>query len=166
MTYSRAKRGFKQGALFNPSAAKKVVSLISDTVREGASLLAGEALTEAEGDYKTVIQPTVLSNVTTSMSMWKQETFGPVIALTPFDTMDQAVAMANDSDFSLIAGLWTSNLHEAMKYAPMIRSGSVQVNGSTIHIEPSFGNAGLGAASGYGRFNVDAVCVIFVCLKR
>lgn len=48
--------------------------------------------------------------------------------------------MANDSEYSLIAGFWTSNLHEAMKYAPQIRAGSVQVNGSTIHIEPTFGN--------------------------
>lgn len=88
--------------------------------------------------------------------------------------------LANDSEYSLIAGLWTSDLHEAMKYAPQLRAGSVQVNGSTIHIEPTFGNvsfirpslsllhadfqillqAGLGGASGYGRFNVDSVSAL------
>lgn len=56
--------------------------------------------------------------------------------------MDEAIRMANDSEYTLIAGIWTSNLHEAMKYAPQIRAGSVQVNGSTIHIEPTFGNVG------------------------
>lgn len=100
-----------------------------------------------------------------------------MICLTPFDDIEEAVRLANDSEYSLIAGLWTSNLHEAMKYAPQLRAGSVQVNGSTIHIEPTFGNvskrylrsyrillirlqAGLGGASGYGRFNVDAVSMV------
>lgn len=63
-----------------------------------------------------------------------------VISLTPYENIEDAVEMANDSEYSLIAGLWTSNLHEAMKYAPQLRAGSVQVNGSTIHIEPTFGN--------------------------
>lgn len=99
----------------------------------------------------------VLGDVTTSMSIWPRETFGPVIALTPFDTMEEAIRLANDSEYSLIASLWTSNLHEAMKFAPQIKAGSVQVNGATIHVEPTFGNAGLGGASGYNRFNVDSV---------
>lgn len=63
-----------------------------------------------------------------------------VITLTPYEDIEDAIKMANDSEYSLIAGFWTSNLHEAMKYAPQIRAGSVQVNGSTIHIEPTFGN--------------------------
>jgi acyl-CoA reductase-like NAD-dependent aldehyde dehydrogenase len=63
-----------------------------------------------------------------------------VISLTPYEDIEDAVRMANDSEYSLIAGFWTSDLHEAMKYAPQLRAGSVQVNGSTIHIEPTFGN--------------------------
>lgn len=149
-----------QGPLFNPGAARGVIKLIQQAKAEGAKALVGGNEDEAGGEYKTVVQPTVLDNVTPSMSFWHREAFGPVLAFTAFDTMDEAVKMANDTEFSLIAGIWTSNLHEAMKYAPMMKAGSVQVNGSTIHIEPSFGNAGLGGASGYGRFTIDAVSLV------
>lgn len=144
------------GPLFRPSAAETVVSQIRDAAQQGAQVLVGEVPEQATGDYATLVQPTVLSGVSTKMDIWERESFGPVITLTPYEDIEDAVKMANDSEYSLIAGFWTSNLHEAMKYAPQLRAGSVQVNGSTIHIEPTFGNAGLGGASGYGRFNVDA----------
>ncbi|KAL7004926.1 hypothetical protein EMMF5_005539 [Cystobasidiomycetes sp. EMM_F5] len=144
------------GPLFTQQAASNVAKQIADAVKDGAKVLTGAASGAPEGDYKTVIQPMVLGDVTTSMSIWPRETFGPVIALTPFDTMEEAIRLANDSEYSLIASLWTSNLHEAMKFAPQIKAGSVQVNGATIHVEPTFGNAGLGGASGYNRFNVDS----------
>ena len=63
-----------------------------------------------------------------------------VLTLTPFDTMDEAIKLANDTEYSLSAGLWTSNLHEAMTYAPQIRSASVHVNGATVYVEISVGN--------------------------
>ena len=66
-----------------------------------------------------------------------------VISLTPFDSMAEAIELANDSDYSLSAGLWTSNLHEAMTYAPQIHAATVQVNGATVYVETSVGNVSL-----------------------
>ena len=63
-----------------------------------------------------------------------------VVSLTPFDNMEEAVRLANDSDYSLSAGLWTSNLHEAMTYGPRIRAASLQVNGATVYVETAIGN--------------------------
>lgn len=144
------------GPLFRPSAADTVTKQIQDAVQKGARVLVGDKSPQPSGDFATIVAPTVLSGISTSMDIWERESFGPTISITCFKTMDEAVTLANDSEYSLIAGLWTSNLHEAMKYAPQLRAGSVQVNGSTIHIEPSFGNAGLGGATGYGRFNIDS----------
>lgn len=57
--------------------------------------------------------------------------------------MEEAVALANDSDYSLSAGLWTSNLHEALTFAPQIRAATVQVNGATVYVETSVGNVSI-----------------------
>lgn len=120
--------------MFTQQAAQNVAVQIADAVKAGAQLLVGEASGKASGDFKTIIKPTVLADIKPSMPIAIRETFGPVIALIPFDTMDEAIAIANDSAYSLIASLWTSNLHEAMTYAPRIRAGSVQVNGATVHV--------------------------------
>ena len=143
-------------ALFSAESAENVIAQLNDAVEKGAKTLLLSA-TVAEGSNKTVIQPQVVTGVKPGMGLWQRETFGPIIALTTFETVDEAVQLANDSDYSLIAGLWTRSLEHALAVAPRIRAGSVQVNGATIHVEPAFGNAGLGGASGYGRFNVDAV---------
>lgn len=78
-----------------------------------------------------------------------------VICISPVSSTEEAIAVANDSDYSLIASLWTTSL-SSLPIAQRIRAGSVQINGTTIHIEPAFGNAGLGGKSGYGRFNLDS----------
>lgn len=152
----KAGDGKALAALFSRGSAQNVLTHIRDAVGKGADLIAGTAPEEAEGTNKTTIQPTVLGNVTQDMSIWSRESFGPVVSLTPFDNMEEAVRLANDSDYSLSAGLWTSNLHEAMTYGPRIRAASLQVNGATVYVETAIGNVGLAGASGFGRFNVEA----------
>lgn len=66
-----------QGPLFRPSAAETVVKQIRDAVDKGANLLVGEAQDAASGDYKTLVQPTVLSGISTKMDIWERESFGP-----------------------------------------------------------------------------------------
>ncbi|CAD6579679.1 MAG: hypothetical protein CYPHOPRED_000982 [Cyphobasidiales sp. Tagirdzhanova-0007] len=132
----------QMGALFTPASAQNVVTQIQEAVQNGAKMFVGQTSKQAGGEYNTLVQPTVLGDVRQDMTIWHKELFGPVIAMTPFGTMDEAIALANDSKYSLSAGIWTTNLEEAMTYAPQIRAASVQ--------------AGLGGASGYGRFNIDA----------
>lgn len=66
-----------QGPLFRPSAAETVAKQIRDAVDKGAILLVGEAADQAAGDYSTLIQPTVLSGISTKMDIWERESFGP-----------------------------------------------------------------------------------------
>lgn len=138
-------------ALFTESSAANVINQLTQAEQQGAKVLLGDL--QRKG---SLVGPHVVSNVTPDMSLFVHESFGPVLAITEFETDEEAIALANDSDYSLMASLWTQNLHKAMKLAPELRAGSVQVNGATIHIEPTFGNAGLGGATGYGRFNVDS----------
>lgn len=136
--------GIKLGPLFTPNGAKNVVDQLNEAKSNGAKVHIGNMPTEAEGQFKTVIQPHVLSSISRDMKIWKKETFGPVITVLKVDTIDEAVEAANDSEYSLIAALWTTNLHSATEVAPRIRAGHVVVNSASISIEPSFGNAGLG----------------------
>lgn len=136
--------GIKLGPLFTPNGAVNVVEQLKEAKASGAKVHVGNVPEQAEGDFKTVVQPHVLSSITRDMKIWKQETFGPVISITSVETIDEAITAANDSEYSLIAALWTTNLHSATEVAPRIRAGHVVVNSASISIEPSFGNAGLG----------------------
>lgn len=128
-------QGIKLGPLFTPNAAKSVVQQLQEAKLSGAEVLLGNMPKEAEGPFSTVIQPHVISSVTREMRIWKQETFGPVISILQVDTIDEAVEAANDSEYSLIAALWTTNLHSATDIAPRIRAGHVVLNSASISIE-------------------------------
>ncbi|KAL8291382.1 hypothetical protein RQP46_002360 [Phenoliferia psychrophenolica] len=140
--------------VLNPASATRLRALVALAVEQGATDLLADASTSPSG---SIVRPSILINVTPSMDITRAEIFGPVITITTFSTEESATSFANSSEYSLMASLWTRDLHRAMRVAPQIRSGSVQINGSTIHSEPAFGLAGLGGASGYGRFNVDSV---------
>jgi len=101
----------------------------------------------AAGHY---LQPTLLSGVTPDNRLAQDEIFGPVQVVIPFDTEDEAVAIANGTDFGLVAGLWTNHGGRQMRLAKAIRSGQVFINnyGAGGGVELPFGGTG---KSGYGR---------------
>jgi aldehyde dehydrogenase (NAD+) len=101
----------------------------------------------AAGHY---LQPTLLSGVTPDNRLAQDEIFGPVQVVIPFDTEDEAVAIANGTDFGLVAGLWTNHGSRQMRLAKAIRSGQVFINnyGAGGGVELPFGGTG---KSGYGR---------------
>ncbi|KAK1234755.1 hypothetical protein PQX77_002040 [Marasmius sp. AFHP31] len=78
------------------------------------------------------------------LGIWERESFGSVLTLTIVDTVEEAIDAANDSDYSLTSSVWTRYLHPARKVAKAVRAGYTNVNGSTIHLEPALGLAGLG----------------------
>ncbi|MFD0169571.1 aldehyde dehydrogenase [Streptomyces decoyicus] len=103
-----------------------VLGHISAAHQDGARLrTGGSALPDRGGHH---LQPTVFDQVTPGMRLARDEVFGPVLAVQTFDTVEEAVALANDSEYGLAAGLWTANLSTAHRVARQLRAGTVWVN--------------------------------------
>ncbi|KAJ8517131.1 hypothetical protein ONZ45_g5663 [Pleurotus djamor] len=136
--------------LFTEDHAKNVVVMIEEAVSQGAELVLGDM--RAEGG---VVQPHLLVNVRPGMKIWERESFGPVTTFAIVDTIDEAVELANATEYSLSASLWTTSMDSALTVAPRIRAGFTNVNGPSFHSESYIGVIGLGGASGYGRFGID-----------
>ncbi|GAA0975753.1 aldehyde dehydrogenase [Acrocarpospora macrocephala] len=95
------------------------------------------------------VEPTVYSGVTNDMRIAREEIFGPVVVIIPFETEDEAVALANDSDFGLVGGVFTSDMSRAIRVAESIEAGQVYINSwSTQSVQMPFGGH---KHSGYGR---------------
>jgi benzaldehyde dehydrogenase (NAD) len=136
--------------LYTPSSCLRILDLIRKAVDQGAKLLTGDS--SATGPNKSIMAPHVLDGVTPAMSIFHQETFGPVICITECATENEAVDLANETDFSLCASVFSVDVMRAMDVARRVRAGSCHVNGPTVYIEPTLPNGGTGGSSGYGRF--------------
>ena len=140
------------GPLISTDAAKRVSGLIADAVDKGARLLVGTGEIEQPG---TLIRPTVLTDVTLGMRIYAEEIFGPAAVIHPFDDVESAIALANDTAQGLSAGVITENLARGLEVAGRLRSGIVHVNDQSIADEPQAPFGGV-KESGYGRFGGQA----------
>ncbi|KAK0192054.1 Aldehyde/histidinol dehydrogenase [Armillaria mellea] len=140
----------KLSALFSEPSAENVLSMFREAIGEGAQVLVGDVTRDG-----SVIQPHVFTGVKPGTRLWEREAFGPELSITTFDTIDEAIELANMSDYSLSSSIWTSDSGAAEKLAPQIRTGYANINGSTLHSESFLGLIGLGGSSGYGRFNIE-----------
>ncbi|MCB1389654.1 MAG: aldehyde dehydrogenase [Rhodobacteraceae bacterium] len=115
------------GAIASEAQLARVQSFVERAHEEGGALLAGgqRILTETGGSY---FAPTIFDGVTQEMTLARNEVFGPVLALTPFDSEDDAVRMANGTDYGLAAAVWTGNLSRAHRMVRAIDAGVVHVN--------------------------------------
>jgi benzaldehyde dehydrogenase (NAD) len=86
------------------------------------------------------------------MDLAHKESFGPVMVLSEFETDEEAIASANDSEFSLCASVWSRDVMRAMDITRRVRAGACHINGPTIYVESTLPNGGTGGSSGYGRF--------------
>lgn len=136
--------------LFTPASAARVVDWLKAAVDLGAKVLTGDMA--ISGPNKTIVHPHVLENVTTDMDIFHKESFGPVLCLFEFDTDQEAIESANNTDFSLCASVFSKDIMRALDVARDVRAGSCHVNGPTVYIEPPLPNGGVGGSSGYGRF--------------
>lgn len=117
------------GPIINARQLDRVTRYIGLGQEEGASLVAGgNRMTEGELAQGFFVEPTILSNVTNDMKVAQDEIFGPVMCVMPFDTMEEAIAIANATPFGLGSGVWTQSLHNAHRMARSIRAGTVWVN--------------------------------------
>ncbi|MGU3493934.1 aldehyde dehydrogenase [Xanthobacteraceae bacterium A53D] len=130
----------------------KTLSYIDIGKGEGAELVAGgERLTGGAYGEGYFVQPTVFAGVTSAMRIAREEIFGPVAALMPFDDEEEAIAIANDTTYGLTAGLWTQDIGRAHRVSSKIRAGMVWVN-TYRFIRWSTPYGGF-KASGWGREN-------------
>ena len=133
------------GSVVDMSTVNRVNELVDDAIEKGAKILTG-----GKGD-NVVMSAIVLDGVTPAMDLYRDESFGPVVALIRARDADQAVEIANDSQYGLSAAIFTRDIAKGLMLAKRIKSGICHINGPTVHDEPQMPFGGTGA-SGYGRF--------------
>jgi aldehyde dehydrogenase (NAD+) len=127
---------------------RHVVELIQHAREQGAWICAGGKPVEGDGYF---VKPTILTNVDSSFAIAREEVFGPVVVITPFDDEDAVIAMANDTEYGLAAGLWTTDVRRVHRLAARIEAGTVWVNCYRV-ASPAMPFGG-SKASGLGREN-------------
>lgn len=115
------------GAIVDAAQYERVLSYIDIGQTEGATLAYGGKPTMSNTDG-FFIQPALFTDVTPNMRIYKEEIFGPVLCVTSFDSIDEAIQLANDSEYGLAAGIWTSDMSTAIKCSRALRAGTVFVN--------------------------------------
>ncbi|MBB3183549.1 gamma-glutamyl-gamma-aminobutyraldehyde dehydrogenase/4-guanidinobutyraldehyde dehydrogenase/NAD-dependent aldehyde dehydrogenase [Halomonas fontilapidosi] len=113
------------GAIVDATQHRRILDYIRQGVEEGARLRCGGEALEGQGLF---IPPTVFDDVTPAMAIGREEVFGPVLAVFGFDSEEEAIAMANDSDYGLAAGLWSQDIDRIMRVTRRLASGQVFVN--------------------------------------
>ncbi len=142
--------GVKMGPLVSAAHREKVESYIQIGKAEGARLVCGgKRPTGKDFDSGNFLEPTIFDDVTPSMRIAREEIFGPVLSVIPFSTEEEAIQIANDSEYGLAAGVWTLNVNRALRVVRELRAGITWVN--TYH--PTFNEMPWGGykQSGTGR---------------
>ncbi len=135
------------GPLISEQAAEEVEAFVNGAVKAGAKVQAGG---KRHGAF---MEPTVLTNITVDMPLFKEEVFGPVVPLVPFTSIDEAVRLANDSPYGLQSAVFTQDINKALDIAYRLEAGGVIINwSSALRVETlPFGGI---KASGHGREGV------------
>lgn len=135
------------GPLASAGQRDSVLGFIEQGRKEGATLVAGggRPAEPAKGYY---VEPTIFANVDNRMAIAQEEIFGPVLAIIPYDTEVEAVAIANDSPYGLAGGVWAATAERALAVAKQLRTGQVDINGGRFNVLAPFGGY---KKSGIGR---------------
>lgn len=138
------------GVLVNKAGVDRNKALVQDALTKGAKILSGTQ----NQDHKlhgTHMSPIVLKNVTEAMDIYRTESFGPTVSAIEIETEEDAIRIANDTEYGLSAAVFTEDLRRGLRFAREIESGAVHINGMTIHDETMLPHGGV-KSSGYGRF--------------
>jgi len=138
----------KLGPLVSDVQRERVRGYIRKGSEEGAKLVTGGEEPPDGLEQGYFVRPTVFSDVRTEMTIAQEEIFGPVLAIMPYDDEDDAVAIANDSQYGLAGGVWSADEERAKRVARRIRTGQVEINGGAFNPLAPFGGY---KQSGHGR---------------
>jgi acyl-CoA reductase-like NAD-dependent aldehyde dehydrogenase len=144
--------------MIDPAAASRVDAMLADARARGATVI------QAGGLEGNVLQPAIVDNVTPEMRVVQEESFGPIVSVLRFDTDEEAVRLANDSEYGLSSAVFSRDIGRAMAVAQRIESGICHINGPTVHDEAQMPFGGV-KGSGYGRFGGKAAIAEFTDLR-
>jgi acyl-CoA reductase-like NAD-dependent aldehyde dehydrogenase len=134
----------------------RVRNYIEMGVGVGATLLTGGAEAPDGLDKGYFVKPTVFSSVTRDMTIARDEIFGPVLSIIPYDTEEEAIDIANDTEYGLAGGVWSSDPERAKAVARRLRTGQVEVNGGGFNpMAPFGGYKQSGNGREFGSFGLD-----------
>ena len=147
------------GSLISLESAKKMDGLIADALEKGATLAAGG---KRDG---TVVEATIIDKVTHDMLIYTEESFGPVKPIIRVSGEEEAIRIANDTEYGLSSAVYSRDVRRALNVASRIESGMCHINGPTVSDEGQIPFGGV-KGSGYGRFGGKAAIAEFTDLRQ
>jgi len=141
--------------LINTKQLERVLGLIDRGKEQGARLVCGGDRPDGDLAAGNFVRPTIFADVDNGMDIAREEVFGPVLVVIPFDTEDEAIRLANDTEYGLGAGLYTTDARRAFRLARRLRAGTVGINGFQVEPHLPFGGfkqSGLGREGGQSAF--------------
>ncbi len=153
------------GPVISEAALSRILGMVDQGQRDGARLIAGGARLTGDHAAGTFLPITILADVDQASDLARHEVFGPVLAVTPFDTEEEAVAIANGSDYGLGGYVHTRDLARAHHMASALDAGMIQVNGAGEGMTPCVPFGGM-KQSGFGRLGGEAGLHEFLRVKN
>ena len=151
--------GVTNGAITTERGAARAVELVEDAVSQGGKLITGGK----RFGTGNLMEPTLITHAPRSARVYKEEMFAPIVSLYAFETEDEVIALANDTDMGLTNYVWTDNLARAWRAYERLESGTVAINtGVATTAESPFGGikeSGIGKEGGIG-YGVDEFCIV------
>lgn len=138
------------GVLINKAGVEKNKRLLADAITKGAQILHGDPA--ASEDVGTKMRPVIVKGTSKDMDLYYTESFGPTVSIITFNNEEEALAIANDTEYGLSSAVFTRDLGRALRFSKQIESGAVHINGMTVHDEIALPHGGM-KASGFGRFS-------------
>jgi acyl-CoA reductase-like NAD-dependent aldehyde dehydrogenase len=137
------------GSMVDKASANKVSELVKEAVSKGAKLVTGGKL---DG---TIMNATILDNVKPGMRIYGEESFGPAVSVVRVKGVEEAIKVANDTEYGLSAAVFSKDLNKALMVAKRLEAGNCHINGPTVHDEAQMPFGGM-KESGYGKFGGQA----------
>ncbi|MPQ55877.1 aldehyde dehydrogenase [Duganella sp. FT27W] len=145
--------------MIDAAAATRVAAMLDDARQRGATVTQSSSTVEGN-----LLQPAIVDGVTPEMRVYQEESFGPIVSILRFDSDEEAIRLANDSEYGLSSAVFSRDIGRAMAVARQIESGICHINGPTVHDEAQMPFGGV-KGSGYGRFGGKAAVAEFTELR-